>query len=1066
MDKYEFNLKVEQLNKLVKSGDYKAAMRITDTIDWRRVHKADLLATVSKVYEKNNEYKEAREILLLSYDRAPVGKRVLYKLAMLAIKEGDISEAQEYYKEYTEISPQDSRKYLMEYHIANAKGEGIDKKIRILEKYNDIEKTDEKWKFELAQLYAKAGRIEDCIRTCDEIMLLFGVGEYVDKAAALKESTGCPLSSKQLDMVENKEYYEERLNTLAEKYESGDRENYPSLNLDDMSAYKPRENKKTTISLGNEKTDVSDSAPISTELFPRSTGANETRISETTFKGESVNPEFELELKRSIAIAKANLDEMSRNKNTSSMEEIDEEVRARMEKVERVKHSRFVAPPVMAERRKSRISNHFDSMGLPKTHISRAEHEDMEIEPNILISDEAESRAMDEPINELVAEKIYPNVNDSMERAEVEYEDDFEDVPTLSGIEQKNEALNEEIKDIPENNEAGIKEDSTEDDSDKKEPQQNITVTQTASTKVLENYVPEKKAPIFDNDDLINSYFDEEVETGVPTVSGVIAQRKEQKDVVQSSVKSESKMEVIDDEEVYYTKEERTFVTKVKKGETPSEIVIEPEITEIVEDVEEPTVTVEEVDDNVVDEGSNDVETQDIETHNEPTDKPVAKIEGIKPLAESEPKEVKRVIKENIAEPKEQKGDETVVIEESVEEVPDENETDLSVHGKVMKARAPKQREPKEFLMRRPGSIVVEGITAQKALENAIEVLKEVNTLTKIKRSVLKIGALSLNSRGVKNSYEKIKGKDLIIVEAGELDDKTIAELIDFIKDGKETVVFSDTIEGIESLLASNDLLYGMSLVLREEEVPVKKKNIVANIVIKERESEKPKNTTEEIVDTNTEVEESKESEPAKKSDFDNVEEILRKIYGDGSLKFEISEIKESESIKLYNPGSSDEQEEGNSDEDDETTVEESHPDNVIFKNADDLEYITSKHEKVKVPDKDAYEEEAGYSDESVPEVQIITPDNRPMALNEFILYAADYIKEIECVLEGKAMEAIEERADYMLEDGTPLNKKNARSLIDHAADMAEKAGIFKSIFKPKYDKEGRLILREEHFKI
>lgn len=1055
MDKYEFNLKVEQLNKLVKSGDYKAAMRITDTIDWRRVHKADLLATVSEVYEKNNEYKEAREILLLSYDRAPVGKRVLYKLVMLAIKEGDISEAQEYYKEYTEISPQDSRKYLMEYHIANAKGEGIDKKIRILEKYNDIEKMDEEWKFELAQLYAKAGRIEDCIKTCDEIMLLFSVGEYVDKAAALKASTGCPLSSKQLDMVENKEYYEERLNTLAEKYESGDRENYPSLNLDDMSAYTPRENKKTTISLGNEKADVSDSAPISTELFPRNTGVNETRISETTFKGESVNPEFELELKRSIAIAKANLDEMSRNKNASSMEEIDEEVRARMEKVERVKHSRFVTPPVMAERRKSRISNHFDSMGLPKTHISRAEHEDMEIEPNILISDEAESKTFEEPANELVAEKIYPNVNDSMERAEVEYEDDFEDVPTLSNVGQENEAS----KDIPESNEVEIKEDN----SDNKEPQQNITVTQTASTKVLENYVPEKKAPIFDNDDLINSYFDEEVETGVPTVSGVIAQRKEQKDVVQSSVKSESKMEVIDDEEVYYTKEERTFVTKVKKGETPSEIVIEPEITEI---VEEPTVTVEEVDDNIVDEGSNDVETQDVETHNEPTDKPVAKIEGLKPLAESEPKEVKRVIKENIAEPKEQKGDETVVIEEGVEEAPDDNETDLSVHGKVMKARAPKQREPKEFLMRRPGSIVVEGITAQKALENAIEVLKKVNTLTKIKHSVLKIGALSLNSRGVKNSYEKIKGKDLIIVEAGELDDKTIAELIDFIKDGKEMVVFSDTIEGIESLLASNDLLYGMSLVLREEEVPVKKKNIVANIVIKERESEKPKDTTEEIVDTNTEVEESKESEPEKKSDFDNVEEILRKIYGDDSLKFEISELKESESIKLYNPSSSDEQEEGNSDEDDETTVEESHPDNVIFKNADDLEFITSKREKVKVPDAKPDEEEADYTADAVPEVQIITPDNRPMALNEFILYAADYIKEIECVLEGKAMEAIEERADYMLEDGTPLNKKNARSLIDHAADMAEKAGIFKSIFKPKYDKEGRLILREEHFKI
>jgi len=1044
MDKYEFNLKVEQLNKLVKGGDYKAAMRITDTIDWRRVHKADLLATVSEVYEKNNEYKEAREILLLSYDRAPVGKRVLYKLAMLAIKEGDISEAQEYYKEYTEISPQDSRKYLMEYHIANAKGEGIDKKIRILEKYNDIEKTDEKWKFELAQLYAKAGRIEDCIKTCDEIMLFFGVGKYVDKAAALKESTGCPLSSKQLDMVENKEYYEERLNTLAEKYESGDRENYPSLNLDDMSAYKPRENKKTTISLGNEKTDISDSAPISTELFPRSTGANENRISETTFKGESVNPEFELELKRSIAIAKANLDEMSRNKNGSSMEEIDEEVRARMEKVERVKHSRFVAPPVMAERRKSRISNHFDSMGLPKTHISRSEHVDMKIEPNIMISDEAEVKTFEQPLNELVLEKIYPNMNDSMERAKVEYEDDFEDVPTLNSINQENEASKEDTKDIHEGNDAEIKEN--------KEPQQNITVTQTASTKVLENYVPEKKVPIFDNDDLINSYFDEEVETGVPTVSGVIAQRKEQKDVVQSSIKSESKMEVIDDEEVYYTKEERTFVTKVKRGETPSEIVIEPEITEIVE--EPKTVTVEEADDNVADKDRQDVKTQD---------KPVAKIEGLKPLAESEPGEVRRVIKENIAEPKK---DETVVIEEGVDEAPDDNETDLSVHGKVMKARAPKQREPKEFLMRRPGSIVVEGITAQKALENAIEVLKEVNTLTKIKHSVLKIGALSLNSRGVKNSYERIKGKDLIIVESGELDEGTIAELIDFIKDGKETVVFSDTIEGIESLLASNDLLYGMSLVLREEEVPVKKKNIVANIVIKERESEKPKNTTEEIVDTNTEVEESKKKEPAKKSDFDNVEEIIRKIYGDDSLNFEISELKESESIKVYNPGSSKKQEDDNADEDKKSFVYEVHTDNVNVVREPAAEYITVKREKVNAHDKEEDEKEVDYTDESMPEVQIITPDSRPMALNEFILYASDYIKEIECVPEGKTMEAIEERADYMKEDGTPLNKKNARSLIDHAADMAEKAGIFKSIFKPKYDKEGRLILREEHFKI
>lgn len=343
--------------------------------------------------------------------------------------------------------------------------------------------------------------------------------------------------------------------------------------------------------------------------------------------------------------------------------------------------------------------------------------------------------------------------------------------------------------------------------------------------------------------------------------------------------------------------------------------------------------------------------------------------------------------------------------------------------------------------MRRPGSIVVEGITAQKALENAIEVLKEVNTLTKIKRSVLKIGALSLNSRGVKNSYEKIKGKDLIIVEAGELDEGTIAELIDFIKDGKETVVFSDTIEGIESLLASNDLLYGMSLVLREEEVPVKKKNIVANIVIKERESEKAKKVEneEDIITKKVETEVEANVEH-KQSDFDKVERILRQIYNDEDVKFDIRELSSEDTISVYSPKKEEKEE---------------------LPEAKEIKPLEDKKEPVY----DIQKEEED-KDESVTEVQIITPDSRPMALNEFILYAADYIKEIECVPEGKTMEAIEERADYMLEDGTPLNKKNARSLIDHAADMAEKAGIFKSIFKPKYDKEGRLILREEHFKI
>ena len=1032
MDKYEFNLKVEQLNKLVKSGDYKAAMRITDTIDWSRVHNAGLLTTVSEVYEKNDEYKEAREILLLAYDRAPVGKRALYRLAMLAIKEGDIAEAEAYYREYIEISPQDSRKYLMEYHIAVAKGNDINKKIKILEKYNDIEKMDEQWKYELALLYAQTGRIDDCIKVCDEIMLLFGVGEYVEKAAALKESTGCPLSSKQQEQVDNKEYYEDRLNTLAKRYESGEKENYPNLNLDDMSAYKPREDKKTTISLGDEE-EPDENAPISTELFPKSVGVNEVRISETTFKGESVNPEFEVELKRAIAITNENLSKMKGERDLSSMREIDEEVRAHMERVERIKHGRFMSPPVMAERRKTRISNYFDSMGLPKAHYNGDELDN--IYQNIQISEEQEDVVKEE-------ENSFENIP--------EYTIDKEFIPEDMSSTQTLDTEFSLKKDEPEGGSEEL-ENNEPDNSDipieevEEIPKENITVTETASTKVLENYVPEKKIPIFDKDDLINSYFDDEADMGVPTVSAVMAKRKEQRDLVHGSVKSETKMEVIDDEEVYYTREERTFVTKVKRGEEPEEIFIEPEFkNQGDEEIKTASIVEEDIDEQIKESDVDNSKTVNpvVDTLNESQDKKEFSQESLELFSDEDVE------------------NDTVVIEESTEEVLDDNrEVDLPVHGKVMKAKAPKSREPKEYLMRRPGSIMVEGITEQKALENAIEVLREVNELTKIKHSVLKIKAKSLNSKGVMNSIDKIKGKDLIIVEAGDLDDNTIAELIEFIRDGKETVVFADTISGISSLIEANDLLHGMSLVMREEEVPVKRKNIVANIELKDRDKDREEAQDKKDAEEIKESDKEEKDEAAKTSnlmDLEVIANILKQESGNENLQFEIKPIGVGDTIKLYSPEESEEEdiEDKGNKEEEEKGIEL----NPVISEPKKSELIVS--EPVEIEKREEIEEEdAGEPSE----------DSIPLSVDDFIAYALNYAKDIECLLSNKARYAVEERADYMKEDGTPLTKRNARNLIDHAADLAEKPGVIKALLgfmTSKYDKEGRLILREEHFRI
>lgn len=219
MDKYEFNIKVEQIKKLVGKNDYETAMKIADTIDWRRVRNTNLLSMVAMVYEKNKEYQEAKEILLQAYERAPIGKRLLYKLAELAIKEGNIEEAEAYYKEFGDLASEDPRQQLLRYMILRAKGAPAQQLIHSLESYTSVE-LDEKWLYELAELYSLAGMPERCVETCDRIMLMFGLGKYVDKAMDLKVKYA-PLTRYQMDLVENRDKYEARLRAVEQRYGNG-----------------------------------------------------------------------------------------------------------------------------------------------------------------------------------------------------------------------------------------------------------------------------------------------------------------------------------------------------------------------------------------------------------------------------------------------------------------------------------------------------------------------------------------------------------------------------------------------------------------------------------------------------------------------------------------------------------------------------------------------------------------------------------------------------------------------------------------------------------------------------
>ena len=185
MDKYEYKLKLDEIKNLMAKKQYTEAAEIADSINWRKVRNVNALMKAGDIYAQIGRYDEAKEILLMAYDRSPIGRMIIYKLAQIAIKTKEFDEAQEYYDEFVEIAPHDNLKYILRYEMNKAKGAGLDVLIQILEELKEQEYT-EKWAFELAYLYHQAGRSEECINACDELILWFGDGPYVEKALELK----------------------------------------------------------------------------------------------------------------------------------------------------------------------------------------------------------------------------------------------------------------------------------------------------------------------------------------------------------------------------------------------------------------------------------------------------------------------------------------------------------------------------------------------------------------------------------------------------------------------------------------------------------------------------------------------------------------------------------------------------------------------------------------------------------------------------------------------------------------------------------------------------------------
>ena len=229
MDKYEYRLKAEQIEKLVKKKDYQTAVKISDTIDWRRVKNLNMLYIVADLYEAVERYEDCMEILNIAYDRAPVGRMLLYKMTEIATRTHNFEEAIKLYREFVKAAPHDQSRYILKYQIYRERGSSLDDQIKTLKEYKTHE-YQEKWAYELASLYDQAGMQEDCVRECDELILWFSEGEYVTKAMELKMKYE-PLTPVQQDKYDHRYQTGASVNVGEDDYE----EREVSVNTDKFS---------------------------------------------------------------------------------------------------------------------------------------------------------------------------------------------------------------------------------------------------------------------------------------------------------------------------------------------------------------------------------------------------------------------------------------------------------------------------------------------------------------------------------------------------------------------------------------------------------------------------------------------------------------------------------------------------------------------------------------------------------------------------------------------------------------------------------------------------------------
>lgn len=1049
MDKHELNVKVEQMRKQAGLGDYQTAMKIADKIDWRRVSNVSLLTQVSEIYEKNEKYREAKDILLLAVERTPMGRGLLFKLTQLALKVGSIDEAEECFEEFQKLAPQDSRQKLLRYQILKAKGAQPQQLIPPLEEYVN-EEISEEWMYELAELYHKAGMRDACLDLCDRITILFGSGEWVQKALRLKaEGEGEPLNEYQ-QSIAGEIYYQPasapRQNAVRETAPvtpafSQSVPVIPEFSLQPQEAVPPVMTAPETVppfTATPETVPPLTAAPVAAPQYTESVPYGNTAVREAAVPQPAVAmPQYVGGVAAGIApqpMAAQIVPETPAAPNPAPVP-----TQALTEQYAAAQEDRYRNVPTFQTATAA-------TTGVP-SWTEAVQPQEAPAQNDIDAEIDAHLRRLEE---EKLGRRAAATVSQPQSAA-----------PMQVATESMQTAAAAGAGSVPTLDSAAATEHAPIADS----------------RTVEQRYREESSRP---SREYVVSTEQRAADSEFPGTEQLMVDRLRYEEE-SAAARARAAARAGEIEEELRSREAKLDETKVLPklpGQERREQLAreEAELRRLEQDkeaelIQKPAGKTEET--AAVDEETPVKAGESAKT--------AAAVEAAE-LAAAPAKQVAEQVDAKTAEETAEAAASTPAAAPAVAAAAatEENAATPATERAVSPAKEPLAEEaaaveprPKQpKLLRTPGSFnaLIEGRTPEEGLQGAVERLKEAQAVTGFKRPAAKVKAERLNVYGVRNSAEKTAGRDLIIEEAGDLSDVSLSELIQLIAadGGMRTVLLIDNPLQLTRLRASHPE------VEKVFHTADKREDVKAYFAAEAKYREAEARRQEEVTKSALEAKEARRKEEEARR---REEEALAAAAAKEAAERERAEAEkkaaEAEREKL-------------------AKARENNVAQAVSAAAAPAASVV-KEETVQVRTAPQRQAETGERPEAPGATQATEAaqaatrqarthaeelakleadkkrlyENEPMTKDAFANYAAVYARNIDCVITGKSMNALYERIELLQADNVKLTRKNAETLIEEAADRAEKPPLSRrlgGLFSKRYNKDGLLILKEEDF--